>query len=239
MAQFPTVETLTSIAGIGGWAGAYHALNVYFEDGPIMADRAIKMAALPVIWSMSGVLGLVLGSSVIKTVGFVYGAMFQPVPFVVNTLIISAIFLVLTTLNHIRVVFKTTVENAVQEMAADAAEAMAASNDDEETEEDEAETETEAEAGEQDAESDTESEADETSEEDSVASETASQNDSGEAEQSEDTVVDAPPVEEESQPLPDSPITPSAVSVTPPRPSSPSSLAEPTVLPMEVEDVGV
>jgi hypothetical protein len=153
MASIPNVETLSVIAGFGGWAGAYHALSVYSDDGPIMVDRALKILALPVIWSAGSILGFVAGISVLNTAIFVYGSMFRPVPFLVNALIMSGIFITFSTFKAIQAAFKASAEGLAEELAADAA-AAAAANAESDTESDEDEEEEEG-GGNEDTESDT------------------------------------------------------------------------------------
>ncbi len=150
MAQIPSAETLTIIAGIGGWAGTWHAASIYFEDGPIMIDRAAKMLILPFAWGAGSILAYVCGISAINTSGVIFGAMFHPVPFVLNIVLMSMTVSVLSAYVYIRNAFKSSAERVADEIALEAAiQAAAAAHesededgeeaDGEETEDEEAE----------------------------------------------------------------------------------------------------
>ena len=137
MAQIPSAETLTIIAGIGGWAGTWHAASIYFEDGPIMIDRAAKMLILPFAWGAGSILAYVCGISAINTSGVIFGAMFHPVPFVLNIVLMSMTVSVFTAYVYIRNAFKSTAERVADEIALEAAIQAAAAAHESEDEGDE------------------------------------------------------------------------------------------------------
>jgi len=141
MAFIPTSETLALIAGIGGWAGVWHATNIYLENEPLTVPRVVKMATLPVIWGMGCVTGHFAGYCIVRTCSVIFNSMFHPVPFIVNILALSVFAIAVTTFVGIRKRFRCAAEIVAEELAADAAAAHseAEESDDDSSEEDDAE----------------------------------------------------------------------------------------------------
>ena len=172
MISIPTVETLLVIAGIGGWAGTWHATSVYFEDGPMMVDRVFKMAALPLIWGCTSIVMFVSGICLINSSMMIYASMFHPIPFVVNMIVLSIFFSAVSVIVSINKVFRSNAETVAAELAADAAANAASNTPDSDTEEDEA-TETSQ------ATEETDSEEEESESEESDGAEEAEEADGG------------------------------------------------------------
>jgi hypothetical protein len=223
MSMIPTIDTLIVVAGIGGWVGAWHAMNLYLHDGPIMIDRALKMLALPVIWSGGSVVFTVSVIGTLNFVSFVYNAMVQPLPLVMNFVIstgIAGCFIGSMLLGH---AFRTVAETAAAEMAADREEdAHAEAEEAEEAEVEEAE----------------EAEVEEEAEEE--ADETADDNESVRNEMSESQVFRIPQVIDSDDNSSDdseasAPHVSSSIPLTPTLTPPPPPPASPPLLPMDEE----
>jgi hypothetical protein len=218
--------TLVTIMGIGGWAGVWHATAMGVVADHIDPRRILQMAALPIIWSGCSLAAYIFGVATIKSSSVIFGAMFHPVPFVVNILSMCVVATTITAVAAIRKSFRTTMQAVVEELAADAREtaATAAAESDEDSDEEEEAEAQEDEEEEQEAETDDEAEGDSDS---SAEEEEKAQGAEAVADQAADIVP-------EEAALPNSPVTPempaaaaSAVPVTPLRPLSPEMAAEP------------
>jgi hypothetical protein len=117
----PSTETLTIITGIGGWAGVWHAVTVYFDKGPLMIDRAAKMAFLPIFWGSVSIVVYVGGINIVNLITAVLGAMFHPIPFVINLILISLTISTLSAIAYIKEAFEASAEAAATEIAAEIA----------------------------------------------------------------------------------------------------------------------
>jgi hypothetical protein len=130
----PSGDTLSIITGMGAWAGVWHSTSLFFNDGPIMIDRAFKMATLPFIYGFITLVGYVSGVCVVNSASVIFGSMFHPVPFVVNVLITTAAVIGLSSYAYVKEAFKSTAEQVAEEIAADAADAAATEESEDESE---------------------------------------------------------------------------------------------------------
>ena len=130
MALVPNVETLSLIAGVGGWSGVYHGLSIYLDDTPTTPAKVIKITLLPLFWGSCGITSfLVLWLSFQGSV-FVVSNMLRPIPFTLHMLTLCGIFCAYAARKQIRqFLFVTPAEAAVAEQAQDRAEADATEAD--------------------------------------------------------------------------------------------------------------
>ena len=147
MALVPNVETLSLIAGVGGWSGVYHGLSIYLDDTPTTPAKVIKITLLPLFWGSCGITSFIALWISFQGSVFVVSNMLRPIPFTLHMLTLCGIFCAYAARKQIReFLFVTPAEAAVIEQAQDRAEANATEADQADaTEADQGESESEEE----------------------------------------------------------------------------------------------
>jgi hypothetical protein len=127
MSVVPNIETLSLIAGVGGWSGVYHGLAIYLDDTPLTPVKFAKIALLPLLWGSAGITGMMSLWLIFQGTFYIVSNMLRPGPFILHMLVLCGIFCAYAARKQIRaLLFVTPAEQAVAEQAQDLADATQA-----------------------------------------------------------------------------------------------------------------
>ena len=119
--SMPSTQTLTIITGVGGWIGVWHAISLYFKEGPLTTTRVLEMAMMPLFWGVAGVLIYVSCINIINLSSGVFSAMCYPVTIPISIILLSLAIAITRVYIYINETFKSPAERVAAELAADEA----------------------------------------------------------------------------------------------------------------------
>jgi hypothetical protein len=116
MSSLPSIETVSVIAGIGGWAGTYYAAGLYLDGTQLTRSKLLTLLSLPLLWSSMGVVVVAGGAFTLNATLFMYSAMLKPVPLAINLLALIGLTSWMVISKNIQcMIYRTVAEEAEHE----------------------------------------------------------------------------------------------------------------------------